>query len=288
LQIADLDFKLRIDFTVSRPFLSFALLNFNEEATLELAARRAWEALAACGRTFELVLVDDGSTDSSANIISHLAGELPHCRAIFHGRNLGIGAGIRTCYFATRGQWATWFPADLQAEPRELFRLLECLDDCDVLATYRRPRTRQASLARRAVSSLDRLLVRLLFGVAARDLHWIRFFRRELLDRMSPRLQSPAIDTEMLLAAVRLRARIRDEPLDDLPRTAGVARGASPRNLLRAARETLGLRLRGPGLIGAGEPSPESTLSASTQPHAAPARPAAFSGAPPVHRSRAA
>jgi len=233
---------------MTTPFLSFALLNYNEQATLEEAARAASEALAACGRSYELVLVDDGSTDRSPDVIRRLTGALPHCRAVFHGANRGIGAGIRTCYFQTRGRWATWFPADLQAHPRELFRLLDCLHDCDVLATYRRPQTRQEGRRRKLVSSLDRLLVRSLFGVAVRDLHWIRFFRRSLLDWMQPRLTSPAIDTEMLVAAAQLGARIREEPLDDLPRTAGVARGASLKNLVTAAAETLRLRCSGPGL----------------------------------------
>ncbi|MEQ8789788.1 MAG: glycosyltransferase family 2 protein [Pirellulaceae bacterium] len=231
-----------------RPQLSFALLNYNEQGTVESAARRASRALAACGRTYELVLVDDGSTDGSGDILRRLAEELPHCRTIFHGENRGIGAGIRTCYFSTVGEWTTWFPADLQADPDELPRLLDCLDDCDALLTYRRPQARRVSPVRKLVSSCDRLLVRALFGIAARDLHWIRFFRRDLLDRLEPRLCSPAIDTEMLAAAVRLGARIRQEPLDESPRTSGVARGASLGNLLGAARETLLLRLRGPGL----------------------------------------
>lgn len=233
---------------MSTPYLSFALLNYNEEATLERAVRLAADALSSCGRTYELVLVDDGSSDASPAIIRRLTQTLPHCRAIFHGANRGIGAGIRTCYFQTRGAWATWFPADLQAHPRELLRLIECLEGCDLLATYRRPAQRRAGLRRRLVSSIDRLLVRALFGVAARDLHWIRFFRRNLLDAMAPRLTSPAIDTEMLVAAARLGARIREEPLDDLPRTAGVARGASLKNIVAAASETLRLRWQGPGI----------------------------------------
>ncbi|MEQ8791126.1 MAG: glycosyltransferase family 2 protein [Pirellulaceae bacterium] len=274
---------------MSTPYLSFALLNYNEEATLERAARLASDALSACGRSYELVLVDDGSSDDSPAIIRRLTQSLPHCRAIFHGANRGIGAGIRTCYFETRGEWATWFPADLQAHPHELYRLLDCLHDCDVLATYRRVETRHEGLRRRLVSSFDRLLVRTLFGVAVRDLHWIRFFRRGLLERMQPRLTSPAIDTEMLVAAAGMQARIRQEPLDDLPRTAGVARGASLKNLLAAGTETLRLRWHGPGLreplaatipLSAGAPASHKSASRESAAHE--------SAAPPSQQSRAA
>lgn len=230
---------------MSRPFLSFALLNYNEQDTLALAARQASRVLQQCGRGYELVLVDDGSTDKSHQIIDRLVDELPHCRAIYHGCNRGIGAGIRTCYFETEGEWVTWFPADLQADPNELPRLLDCLHDCDLLLTYRRPERRRVGAIRRLISRCDRQLVKLLFGIAVRDLHWIRFFRRSLLDQMQPRLESPALDTEMLATAHRLGARVRQEPLDDLPRRAGVARGASIKNLATATAETLWLRLRG-------------------------------------------
>ena len=109
---------------MTRPYLSFSVLCYNEVDSIEPMAQLCSDVLDACGKSYELVLVDDGSTDGSRDLIRRLQGELPRCRAIYHPKNLGIGAGIRTCYFKTRGEWATWFPADLQANPRELPRLL--------------------------------------------------------------------------------------------------------------------------------------------------------------------
>jgi glycosyltransferase involved in cell wall biosynthesis len=235
------------------PFLSLALLNYNERDTIERAARLCAEVLDRCGTTYELVLVDDGSTDGSRELIERLAGELPFCRAHLHPRNLGIGAGIRTCYFETRGQWATWFPADLQADPNELPRLLEHLRDCDVLITYRDPEKRAESFKRKFISAGERFLVRALFGLSLRDLHWIRFFRREFLERMELRSTSPFIDTEMVVAAKRLGARIAQVELADHPRQFGEAKGARLRNLLLSFRDLAALRLR--TLPGFGTPT---------------------------------
>src|SRR5262245_16345529 len=156
------------------PFLSLSILNYNEEDSIVAAARRCSDVLEACGKTYELVLVDDGSTDRSRDLIADLVGRLPHCRAIYHAGNLGIGAGIRTCYFATMGQWATWFPADMQADPGELPRLLEHTRDADAIITYRDPAKRQEPRKRKLISAFERLLVRSLFGLKLRDLHWIR------------------------------------------------------------------------------------------------------------------
>jgi|SRR5579864_1550729 len=229
---------------MSKPYLSLSILCYNEEGSLERAARLCSEVLERCSLSYELVLVDDGSSDTSPGIMLRLAEELPHCRVITHPRNLGIGAGVRTCFFGTRGEWATWFPADLQADPRELPRLLEQLTDCDVLITHRDLRERKATLLRKFVSFTDRALVRLLFGLALKDLHWIRFYRRELLDRMVLTSRSPIVDTEMVVFAKKLGARIREVPLADHPRETGVARGASIKSVVQSVGELLALRLR--------------------------------------------
>lgn len=226
------------------PYLSLAVLSYNEEASLERSARRCSEALEACGRSYELIFVDDGSTDGTRAIIGRLVDELPCSRAVYHPRNLGIGAGIRTCYYSGAGQWATWFPADGQANPAELPRLMAYLPDCDVLVTYRDPERRREERLRKLISATDRALVRLLFGLALKDLHWIRFFRREVLNRLTLWSRSPSVDTEMVVAAKRLGARIVEAPLNDHPREAGVAKGVKFKTLVRSASELLSLRLR--------------------------------------------
>jgi glycosyltransferase involved in cell wall biosynthesis len=238
---------------MSKPYLSLAILAYNEQESVERAARLCSAVLESCGHTYELVLVDDGSTDQTPALIDKLVAELPCCRSIRHPRNLGIGAGIRTCYFGTVGQWAVWFPADLQADPLELPRLLRLLPDCDVLVTYRDAWQRRETWMRKLVSFTDRTLVLLLFGVSLRDLHWIRFFRRDLLNRMVLTAQSPFVDTEMIVCARKLGARLCEVPFPDQPRTTGTPKGASLRNLVGAMGDLFGLYGRGVRLAPEGQ-----------------------------------
>ena len=191
------------------------------------------------------MMVDDGSTDRTASIMDRLAAEVPHARAVHHPRNLGIGAGIRTCFFESAGEWATFFPADMQADPAELPRLVSHLDRCDVLLTYRDHSARTVGAVRKLVSATDRVLVRAMFGIRARDLHWVHFFRRSLLERMVIKAKSPLIDVEMLAAARMMGARIEEVPLIDRERRFGVARGASLKNVVHAFAELMSLRVRG-------------------------------------------
>ena len=228
-----------------RPFLSFSILAFNERATVASMARCSSSILESCKRTYELVLIDDGSTDGTGQLIESLADELPHCRTIHHPRNLGIGAGLQTAFLFTRGEWATCFPADWQVDPCELPRLLGALADCDVLVTYRDARRRRAPVSRKLLSRVDRALVRWLFGIALKDLHWIRFFRRGLLERMQLRCRSCCVDTEMMVWAKKLGARVRQVQLLDQPRSAGSSKGASLKSILTSTGDLLRLWLQG-------------------------------------------
>jgi glycosyltransferase involved in cell wall biosynthesis len=220
--------------------------------------------LESLGRSYELLLVDDGSTDGCRERIVKLAVELPDCRTILHPRNLGIGAGIRSCFFGSRGQWATWFPADLQADPRELPRLVEQLADCDVLVTYRDPAQRSEGQLRQAISALDRTLTKQLFGVSLQDLHWIRFFRRSVLERMRLASRSPFVDTEMIIHAMGQGARLMEAPLDDDPRVYGAGTGVSLHHLATTARDLISIKLRGVQQAPEGEPG---TLPAHQDPY---------------------
>lgn len=217
---------------------------YNEIDTIEESAARTLQSLQSLGRTYELVLVDDGSTDGTREVIRSIAERQGGCRAIFHPRRMGIAAVIRTCYLKTCGSWATWFPADLQADPSALASLVRPLDTCDVLLTHRDARRRSASNLRKAISGADRSLARLLFGLDLEDLHWIHFFRRELLDRMTLLSRSPAIDLEMIIAARGLGARIAHASLPDQPRKAGRSKSISAGTLTRSLFDVIALWMR--------------------------------------------
>jgi hypothetical protein len=105
-----------------------------------------------------------------------------------------------------------------------------------------------------------------LFGLELRDLHWIRFFRRRLLEQMHLASASPSIDTEMMIQAGRLGARTLELPLNDHPRTAGKAKGARWANILASTRDLLILWcrdrfIRGPEVKGEATEQAEESSS---------------------------
>ena len=123
-------------------------------------------------------------------------------------------------------------------------RLLAHLADCDVLITHRDSRHRRAGRLRKLISWADRALVRLLFGLPLKDLHWIRFFRRSVLDQLSLRSTSPSIDTEMVVGAEEAGGQApRSAPGRPPPRD-WYRKGGSLRYIVRSTGEIFALRFR--------------------------------------------
>jgi len=105
------------------PAISILVPAYGEAGTIEQVLRRAL----ALGLDCEIIVVDDGSQDSTAAVVQRLADELPQVRLIRHDRNRGKGAAVRTAIDASRGDIVLVQDADLEYDPRDIPRLIEPL-----------------------------------------------------------------------------------------------------------------------------------------------------------------
>jgi glycosyltransferase involved in cell wall biosynthesis len=225
----------------SAPLWSVAVMCYNEKDCLAEMVQRTLAVLRRRGEAFEILIIDDGSTDGSAQIADTLAAAHPEVSVRHHPKNLGIGAVLRAGYNLTKGQVVAVLPADLQFAPEDLPAAMDRMAQADVLSILRRERN--DSLPRKLISLTDRLLVWLLFGLAAKDLHWVKLYRREVLDKIELQSNTPLVDTELLIKAKRLGARMAELSLPQHPRSAGKSKGGNWRLLLKTFFELLRLRL---------------------------------------------
>ncbi|MDP8234954.1 MAG: glycosyltransferase family 2 protein [Candidatus Erginobacter occultus] len=131
---------------------------YNAEKTLPKLVARLRAVLAATGRDFEVILIDDGSRDSSWKIIRKLSGEDPRIRGISLMRNYGQHNALREGIMAARGDVIVTLDDDLQNPPEEIPKLLEKLEEgYDVV--YGIPAQKRHNLWRRAGSSVVRLIL---------------------------------------------------------------------------------------------------------------------------------
>ena len=203
---------------LAAPRLSVVVPIYNERdnvVPLVEATRQALE-----GEQWELVLVDDGSTDGTAERIRDLAVGDPRIRLIRLGRNYGQTMALQAGFDHSRGQIVVSMDGDLQNDPADIARLVHTLEeeDYDLVAGYRVER--RESVHRRFPSAVANALVRTLTGVNVRDTGCtLRAYRRELLDDF---VIYSDLHRFIPAVAVSLRgARITELPVRHHPRVHG-------------------------------------------------------------------
>lgn len=239
--------------------VSAILPAFNEAAIIATTVRRTHEALAASGvAAFEVVVVDDGSTDATAAECRRVIEELSHVRLVSHARNRGYGAALRTGFEAARAPALFLMDSDGQFDPSEIGMLLEHWDGRTVVCGYRA--RRNDPLSRRLSNRAFFALVTTRVGRTARDVNCaFKLFPRALGRGLES--AGALISTELLLRARDRGYRIVDVPVTHAPRHTGSATGASPRVVARAFKELWELDARrrrqdasGPAAPGHSEP----------------------------------
>ena len=155
---------------------------YNEEESIELLGQRLHAALAGLGRTYEIVLVDDGSSDGTWAKLQALARVIPHLRALRFRRNFGQTAAMSAGFQAARGDVIITLDADLQNDPADIPLLLARMDGgCDVVSGWRKER-QDPFLNRRLPSMIANALISKITGVRLHDYGCtLKAYRREVI-----------------------------------------------------------------------------------------------------------
>jgi undecaprenyl-phosphate 4-deoxy-4-formamido-L-arabinose transferase len=168
------------------PEISVVIPVFNEEDNLLELGERLIRTLTAMGRPFEIIFVDDGSTDGSWELLSDLNDRYPQqVRALQFHRNFGQHQAIFAGFQAARGQVMVTLDADLQNPPEEIPRLVAKLDEgYDTVGGWRE--NRQDSIFRRLPSQLVNTVMSRVTGVKLRDYGcMLRAYRRSVVDSIN-------------------------------------------------------------------------------------------------------
>lgn len=113
---------------------------YNEQENIAALLQRVESALRSIGKPFEVIIVDDGSTDNTANLLEQAMSERPWLRVLRMRSNSGQSAAFEAGFDAARGQVIATIDADLQNDPEEIARLLPMLDGYDMVTGWRKQR----------------------------------------------------------------------------------------------------------------------------------------------------
>jgi glycosyltransferase involved in cell wall biosynthesis len=226
--------------------LSFFFPAFDEEVTVRPTVEAALDILPSLADEVEIVIVDDGSRDSTPRLADDLAARYAQVRVVHHPTNRGVAAAMRSGFEAATKPYVFYTDGDRQFDLGELRRLVEVLDGTDVVIGYRIKR--QDPAHRRIIAGVYNVLVRVLFRVGWRDVDCaFKLFRRDVFERVplsTVRSNGAVFFPELLIALHLGGVRIREVGVQHYPRRAGRAKGAPPAVVVRAIRDLIALRIR--------------------------------------------
>lgn len=232
--------------------LSVVIMAFNEEQSLPVQLERTLRFLRRAVREFEVIVVDDGSGDGTADVVRGFAATEPRVRLVQHARNCGMGRAIRTGYVAARHDFVTQLPADGQVDPEVLGEFLPHLEHADlVLSVYD---ARGDGPLRWLLSHGYHLVGRIVLGERA-DFTGTMVFRRALLERVRLTSDTFFVNLEFPIRCLRLGVPWALVTFRPLPRLAGHSKVTTARRIARVVREMV--RMRWHDLTRGDGPGPE-------------------------------
>jgi hypothetical protein len=219
-----------------RPQVSFVLPSYNEEANIATALDRTLSAAKRLCSEFEIVVIDDGSTDRTADLVRNAITQHRSIKLVSHRTNRGYGEALRSGFAAAQFDFVFFTDADNQFDMNELELLLVWADKADVVAGYRK--VRRDPFMRRVNAWAWNRIVRWLFYVPVRDIDCaFKLFRREALQQIDIESRGAMINTEIMVKLARSGCTIVEVGVSHFPRTSGAPQGAKVRVIARALRE---------------------------------------------------
>jgi len=193
---------------------------------------------------YELVVVNDASTDATPRLADEAAAANPRVKVVHHPVNRKLGGSMKSGFAASTGDVIVYTDADLPFDMRELHKALRLLRqyEADMVSAYRFDRTDEG-LTRVIYSALYNALVRVLYGVRVRDVNFaFKVCRSRIFNDISLKSEGSFIDAELVVRAKKLGYSLVQFGVDYFPRTRGVSTLSKPSVIVKILREAFALR----------------------------------------------
>lgn len=217
---------------------------YNDEGTIAAIVRNTLDLLPAVSDDYEVIIVDDGSTDQTPTIADELERNSPFVRVVHHARNRGYGSALRTGFRNASKDLIFYTDGDGQYDVREFSSLLDRMtDDIDVVNGYKKKRADQVS--RRIFGAAHNVLAHTLFRLPVRDVDCdFRLIRRSCINQIVLTFSSGAICVELISLLQRAGCRFAEVGVSHFPRLHGRSQFFKPRRIVATIVDLILLRTR--------------------------------------------
>ncbi len=208
---------------MKRPGISFVLPMYNEAENIEHTLKVLASIARDMSDDYEIVVVDDASTDGSGGIVTRLAASDSRIRSIRLERNTKFGGALNKGLMSATKDIVVYTDSDLPVKASDMKEALKLLDEADVVTAYSLV-IKDSSIKRIIMSKTYNFLVRLLFRLNIKDVNsGFKIYKRKVLDGLHVRSRSPFIDVEIFSEALRKDFTIASYGLIFELRTKGVS-----------------------------------------------------------------
>ena len=187
----------------------------------------------------EIIIVDDGSTDGSREIILRESEKHYNIKTIFHPQNLGIGAALRSGYFNATKENVTAVPADGQFDIDEMIPFIH-VDENTFISFYRKENLLY-SMQRNILSYFNKKVNFFFLGISLKDVNWVKIYKRESLLNLNLQMKSSLVESEICSKLLLKKFLVIEAVSVYHQRKAGNSKGASAKIVWQALKETVKL-----------------------------------------------
>ncbi len=214
---------------------------YNEEGNIESLIAKALDVLPALTDDFELIIVNDGSSDATGAVADRLAVDNPLVKVIHHPVNRGYGGALQSGFKAATKELVFYTDGDGQFDLAELADILPLIEDYDIVTCYRK--NRRDNIIRKLNAWAWCALVRFMFKLPIKDIDCaFKLYKRQIFDNIEMVSEGALIDTEILARAKRAGYTMTQRGVSHYPRTTGQSSGGNLAVILRAFKELFKLR----------------------------------------------
>lgn len=214
---------------------------WNEEENIENVVNKAIPVLEKLARNWEIIMVDDGSSDNTLELAKKLSRKDSRLITVTHDKNRGYGAALKTGFSTAKYSLIAFSDGDGQFDMSELEFFLNKIENADLVIGYRKKRLDNPF--RHLLMNLLKIWDLVLFGFRFKDIDCgFKLFKKEALKKIMPfKSEGAIITTEILAKAKKAHLKIVQVEVNHYPRIYGDQSGGNLRVILRAIRESLSL-----------------------------------------------
>ena len=218
--------------------LSLIFPLYRDRSTVKKMIFNSFKVLKKLKKKYEIIIVDDGCPEKSGIYAKKFTKNLKNVKIIFHKKNLGYGAAIRTGFKNSKNQWIFQIDGDAEYDVGDLFRLIKKSTKSDLVITYRYKKKYNTS--RIIISWIYNAILRVLFHTNFKDISTgSRFVKKDLIKKVKLSSNSPFVGAELAIKSKYLGYKVSEMGIHTYPRTFGNGSSVSLKNIFLTIRDML-------------------------------------------------